>query len=424
MEKFDVTNDEILPTTIDFFNTKPNLVAFQNSGLVEYPPIYPIGNGGPIRFRINSGQTYLDLSKTYLHTKFKVTKKEDGKFVPITNKDTVSFIQGFGATFIRNLKVSFNNRHVYHSNDLYAYDAYFRRRLGLGVSRKEGTLQSAGFFEDDLSQTSGTGFEARRSLFENDQIFETICSIDADIFRQPKLLVSQTIVDIEIDLHKQPFVLLTTGTEEYHYHLLDCNLYTKQHLLFPHIDYAIQQKIENDNLVKYDYTQTVLKSFYINPGRYEFRTPLFNGYVPKRVFAALVDAKAFHGHVGMSPFEFAPHGIETIHIRAVESFVPAFKYELGGKNLTRAFKDLNDATDEIHGISYLKFKKHSCIFAFDIQSQHSEDFIETRQKGSTVITLQFKEAIPQNGLQLIIFAEFNSIMTMDRGIINTLPIQI
>uniref|UniRef100_A0A914QTX6 Major capsid protein n=1 Tax=Panagrolaimus davidi TaxID=227884 RepID=A0A914QTX6_9BILA len=423
MEKLDPTSDEILPTSVDFFNTKPNLVAFQNFSSVQYPPLTPIENG-QIHFTLNTGPIYLDLSETYLHTKFKITKKEGDKWVPITNKDPVSLIQGFGATCIKTIIVKFNKRAIYHANNMHAYNAYFRRRLGLEVSRKEGTLQAAGYFEDGLDQMSGPGFDARRALFENGQTFESICSLDVGFFRQNKLLINHTVVDVEITLHNNPFALLATGTGEYKYQVIGCNLYTKQHMLFPQLDSEIQDRLNKDMLAKYDYTRNITNNYHIPPGVYEFRMPLFTDYIPKRVFAALVDARAFHGIIGMSPFEFSSHNLESIQIYANATHVPTDKYEFEGKNLTRAFKDLNDATDEMHGINYLKFIKHSCIFAFDLQSQHSDDFVETRQEGSTSITLNFKEKTPANGLQLIIYAEFNSILAMDktRTITTTVPI--
>uniref|UniRef100_A0A914Y6I6 Uncharacterized protein n=1 Tax=Panagrolaimus superbus TaxID=310955 RepID=A0A914Y6I6_9BILA len=175
-------------------------MGFQQTNNVEYHPITPIGNE-PLQFNINSGQTYLVLSSNYLVTRFKLTKKELGKQVNITNADCVSFIQGFCGTFIKNLRVSFNGKSVYNGNDLYAYNSYLRRRLGLGVSRNQGELEAAGYYEDGLDQLSGSGFEARRSLYENGASFESICTLDCDIFRQKKLLLNQVKVDIEITPH-------------------------------------------------------------------------------------------------------------------------------------------------------------------------------------------------------------------------------
>uniref|UniRef100_A0AC34FZB4 Uncharacterized protein n=1 Tax=Panagrolaimus sp. ES5 TaxID=591445 RepID=A0AC34FZB4_9BILA len=426
MQKLDAESHEIAPASIDFFNAKPTLVAFQQSSTVEYPPMTPLDNR-PIHFRINSGQTYLDLSKLNLVTTFRVTrtfkdnKEKDEKYIfPITSADPVSFINGFGATFIKNLKVSFNDRQVYNSNDLYAYNAFLRRRLGLGVSRNPEKLELSGYFEDGLEQMSGPGFEARRALLENDSRFEAVCSLDVDIFQQNKLLLNQMIIDIEITPHNSAFTLLSTNTDpkmEYHYHLVDCKLYAKQHLLLPQLDYSIQEKLNGNAIAKYTYNRNIMKHFFISPGRYEYNAVLFNDYLPNRVFAALVDAKAFNGEIGMSPFEFAPFNVESIRLAINGAFTPANPYKLNwsSKRFGRAYKDLIDTVEGTHGISAQKFMTNSCIYGFDQQTSHSDRFIEFQQFGSTMISLNFNAPVQQNGLQLIVFAEFDSIIALDKA---------
>uniref|UniRef100_A0AC34G888 Uncharacterized protein n=1 Tax=Panagrolaimus sp. ES5 TaxID=591445 RepID=A0AC34G888_9BILA len=237
MQKLDATSEEVLPKSIDFFRTDPVTIAYQQSSTVAYHPQNPLSTT-PITFRINTGQSYIDFSKCYLVTSFKISKKgkDDKLFLPITKDDPVSFIQNFGGSFIKSLRVMFNGKQVYNSNELYAYNSYLRRRLGLDVSRNQEYLQLSGYFEDGLDQMSGEGFEARRALYENGATFETVCSIDADIFRQKKLLLNQMVVEIEITPHNNFFALLNTGKDEYKYSIVDCKLYTKQHLLVPQLE--------------------------------------------------------------------------------------------------------------------------------------------------------------------------------------------
>lgn len=54
-----------------------------------------------------SGSSFVDLSRCYLVSEFKILKKNaDGELVNLAAGDNVSTIQLLGATFIRNLKVS------------------------------------------------------------------------------------------------------------------------------------------------------------------------------------------------------------------------------------------------------------------------------------------------------------------------------
>lgn len=425
MQKLDPASAEKIPSSVNFFHSKPSLLGFQQSSNVEYSPISPLGNG-PIHFQINTGQTYIDASKMYLATTFRVMKKEGNNLVKITDADPVSFIQGFGGSFIKNMKVAFNKRQVFNSNDLFSYNFYLRRRLGLEVPTDIEDLEAAGYYEDGLSQISGPGFEARRALFENGSTFQTICSLDADIFRQQKLLLNQMVIDIELTPHNNFFALLNNSDSEYQYQILECKLYARQHLLMPQMDLLIQESLNKDALAKYSYTRNIMKNFFIESGRFEFDASLFNDYLPKRVFAVLVDAKAFQGSMGLSPFVFGTNHLETITLITNGTQTPAYPYKLDWdkKKFGRAFKDLNDATKHEHRISIQKYLSHSAIFGFDLQSQHYENVVELEQIGATSISLKFAQPVPANGLQLIIYGEFNSILALDktRTITTAMPV--
>uniref|UniRef100_A0AC34F551 Integrase catalytic domain-containing protein n=1 Tax=Panagrolaimus sp. ES5 TaxID=591445 RepID=A0AC34F551_9BILA len=413
--RLDPQSVDKIPDSIDFFNAKPTIVAYQHSSSVEYLPLTPIGTW-PLHFRVNSGQAYLDLSRCYLVTSFRITKKDGDKNVPITAADPVSFINGFGATFIKNLKVSFNGRQVYNSNDLFAFNAYLRRRLCIGATKNEEELQVGGYIEDGLNHMAGPGFEGRRALFENDATFETVCSLDVDIFRQKTLLLNEMTIDIEITPHNNFFTLLSTGKAEYQYHLVDCKFYAKQHLLLPQLDLAIQEKLNANAVAKYSFSRNIMKNFFVSPGRYDFNASLFTDYVPKRVFAALVDSKAFNGHIGMSPFEFQPFNLESIRLISNGCHTPAYSYKNNWqkKQFGRAFKDLLDATRTTHGINAQKFLTNSCIYGFDLQAYPNDQYIELQQVGSTMISLNFSVPVPVGGLQLVVYSEFDSIIALDK----------
>uniref|UniRef100_A0A914PCQ7 Major capsid protein n=1 Tax=Panagrolaimus davidi TaxID=227884 RepID=A0A914PCQ7_9BILA len=422
MFKLDPDSREILADSLDLFNGKPTLEVFQKTSTVEYPAFSAHGTW-PMNFRINSGNTYLDLSSLELMTKFRITKyyPEKGtdafKHVPLYKdeppKTPVSLINGFGSTFIKDLQVSFNDTVMFRSNGLYAYNAYFRQRLGL--TPKE---ETNGYFEDGLEHMSGPGFDARRSLFENDDAtFETICPLDLDFLHQKKLLLNQTIVDVTITPHNSAFVLLTADkSTEYHYHMVACKLYVKQITLLPTIDLKIQDKLNKSAIAKYAFNRNIMRSCFIPAGHTDFSTILFSDCIPNRIFAGLVDAKAFNGSMDMSPFEFSPFNLESIRVFWNDNATPFSPYNLNWskKKFGRAYKDLLDATGTNHGISVQKYLKNSCIYGFDLQQSHSDQISEIQTFGTTMISLNFKTPVPENGLQLIVFAEFDCFLSMDK----------
>lgn len=73
--------------------------------LGQYPP--PIFSVTPFHFKLFSGSSFVDLSRCYLVSEFKILKKNaDGELVNLVAGDNVSTVQMLGSTFIRNLKGS------------------------------------------------------------------------------------------------------------------------------------------------------------------------------------------------------------------------------------------------------------------------------------------------------------------------------
>lgn len=432
MKKVDSASEEKLPLALNLFGSKPVNTGFQTSTTVEYNPTNPHGTW-PARFSINSGLSYLDLSQTYLLTTFRLKKKEttkgtDGrdiiKAVNVTKDDKISFINGFGATSIQNLKVLLNGRQIYNATDLYGYNAYFRRRLGLETSRNQDDLQLAGYFEDDdESQVSGSGFEKRRKFFENGADFHAICSLDVDFFKQNKLLLNEMTVDIEITPNNNSFCLLSQDNTEYFFSFIGFKLYVKQHHLLPELDAKIQSELKANRIAKYPYTRNLMTNFFINAGLYDYKAMLFNDFIPKRIFIALVDGIAFNGSTKHSPFEFKPFNLHNIQVSANGRLIPAYPYDLGRKDYARAFKDLVDTTENT-GITYQQYLTHSCIFAFDFRSMPRENVAELQHMGTTSLAIRFDKPVPTSGIQVIVYAEFDSLMAFDfaRNITTALPV--
>uniref|UniRef100_A0A914ZCA8 Uncharacterized protein n=1 Tax=Panagrolaimus superbus TaxID=310955 RepID=A0A914ZCA8_9BILA len=288
-----------------------------------------------------------------------------------------------------------------------------KRRLNIGSKQTVPELQAVGYFEDGLSQMNGEGFNSRRALFHGGKTFKSVCSLDVDIFQQQKLLPNNLLVDIEITPHNNAFALLSNGNEEYKYEILDCRLFVKHYLLNPELHNSIQEKLDKGAFAKYNYTRNMISHYFISPGRMDFETVLFRDKLPKRVFAGLVDARAFNGEIGKSPFAFEPHYLQSIQIRADGKHVPSYPYKMNWNenDYIRAYKDLSDTTE--HSITLAKYETHSAFYGLDLQLDHNKEIVELQKTGSTYISLNFSVPVPVNGLQLVIYGEFDSILALD-----------
>ena len=192
----------------------------------------------------------------------------------------------------------------------------------------------------------------------------------------------------------------------------------------PALDAEINKTlIEGRELVKYPYTRSLINSFYIASGRHDYTANLFTDFVPKRVFVALVDAEAYKGSTKTSPFEFKSYNLDRIHVSVNNKIVPTYPYDLGRKDFARAFKDLVDVTDNA-GLTYQKYLNHSCIFAFDFKHLQSDSAIDPQKMGTTALSLKFSSPVPTNGIQAIVYSEFDSVLVFDsaRNLTTMLPV--
>ncbi|KAL3102873.1 hypothetical protein niasHT_028676 [Heterodera trifolii] len=93
-----------------------------------------------------AGQNFIDLSKCYLLTEFRIRKEnQNGQLVNITAADEeVGPIQMLGHTFIKNMRMSINGREIFNSNSLMAYKTYFSHELSYSTAAKDSHLNAAG----------------------------------------------------------------------------------------------------------------------------------------------------------------------------------------------------------------------------------------------------------------------------------------
>jgi hypothetical protein len=127
-KKIDSSSVNTISSALNFFETPPTNVSIANSAYRCYLTLNPISSF-PFNFKIHPITSFIDLSKCYLQTEFKLRKKDaDGTVVNLIATDDVSTIQMIGATWIKNLKIVVNGQ-VYFILLKYALKKNFRRHL-------------------------------------------------------------------------------------------------------------------------------------------------------------------------------------------------------------------------------------------------------------------------------------------------------
>ena len=64
-------------SSLDLFLLPPTQTSFQKGKTIDYHPITSLSDGGPIKFKVSgSGKEFLDLARSYLYLKVKVSKTD------------------------------------------------------------------------------------------------------------------------------------------------------------------------------------------------------------------------------------------------------------------------------------------------------------------------------------------------------------
>ncbi|KAL3114341.1 hypothetical protein niasHT_011742 [Heterodera trifolii] len=231
----------------------------------------------PYHFKLHSSQNYIDLSKSYLLTEFRIRKENNnGQLVDLTVDDAdIAPIQMIGQTFIRNIKMSINGREIFNANSLMAYKTYFSHELSYSTTAKDSHLNAAGYYRDmgDALEI-GNGFIARRNLFAGSNVAQFIAKIDTDLFNQPLYLINFCELDIEILPNDNAFVLIAPSGGRYHFEVVGLKMYVKKVSLMDGLALDIARKLEVKP-VRYAVRKTMMKSMFISQGRYEFTANMF-----------------------------------------------------------------------------------------------------------------------------------------------------
>ncbi|KAL3087581.1 hypothetical protein niasHT_024974 [Heterodera trifolii] len=381
----------------------------------------------PYHFKLHSSQNYIDLSKCYLLTEFRIRKENNnGQLVDLTVDDAdIAPIQMIGQTFIRNIKMSINGREIFNANSLMAYKTYFSHELSYSTTAKDSHLNAAGYYRDmgDALEI-GNGFIARRNLFAGSNVAQFIAKIDTDLFNQPLYLINFCELDIEILPNDNAFVLIAPSGGRYHFEVVGLKMYVKKVSLMDGLALDIAQKLEVKP-VRYAVRKTMMKSMFISPGRYEFTANMFMDQIPRRVTMGLVANTDYVGTLLRSPFNFQPFNVREISITANGRPYPQAPYDLDYSNgkYVRPFNDMNEAvgfanSTESNGITFAQYGKTHCIYVFNLTNSGDDQaaLFDLIKNGTTAVSIKFNQPVPAGGIMLVVMGECDSL------VITTIPI--
>jgi hypothetical protein len=416
---------------LDLFTVPPTQIQVEQGYWEQINPTNPVRNEGPYTFTIPGGPQFIQWNKNYLFMRFRILKKgDDNKYVEIQDDDQkVAPVNLIGKTLFKQMKVYIQGNEVFDSGDMYAHRAYLETLLNYGWDAKTSHLETAMYTDEakpvgNQETEQNYGWAARYSKCKNSTFVETMAPLHCDLFNSDRNLLNHTDVKIELHRNNDKFALLNFNANptEYIIDLDQVTLFIRKVDIAPSAALAIEQTLQR-HMAKYPMRRIKLKRLHINEGM--LNTPLhslFTGQLPRRLVVGCIAPTALYGNYKQSPFKFHNYNVKCIQVMAGGEFFPKQPLECNfEKNLfTRAyaqfFEDM-DYSNEFRScnITMADFKEHFCLYVFNLTADGSDDdHLQVLKEGSTSIELQLSQAAPQGGIEVIVYAEMENNMSIDR----------
>lgn len=130
---------------LDIFQIPPTQVSIDKSHWIDHLPVSSVSDNGPITFLSPGTEDYVDLAKTILVVRAKVTKA-DGSNLAADSK--VGPVNNFLHTLFKQIDVFLKEKQVTQATGTYAYRVYHETLLNYSPAAKESQCTAAMFFKD------------------------------------------------------------------------------------------------------------------------------------------------------------------------------------------------------------------------------------------------------------------------------------
>ena len=373
----------------------------------------------------------LDLAKSYLKLKVKVTKADGTALAAAAEKDgkNVSVVNNMFHSLFSNIDVSLNDIYVTRSYSNYPYKAYLQNLLTYSINSKiKGFLKCEGWFTDESGKyedITSKAIAARRAWI-NGKTVELGGTLKCDLFQQHKLLPSQINVKIRCVRSDSNFVLLDLFTKAdndpnkgvYKVTIESAIFRVKKVQLTQEEDIRLVQEIQTAPFA-IPIRRSDVTVHTIPPGVRNITIErLTEGQLPRQLFVAFVNSQGYNGEQNKNPFLFGSYNVESIATFVNGIMVPTRPYtpNFQDKQYVDSYIALLNSvgawrSDHIpDGLSYEDFGTGAAIYSFSImpETNTSCDFVNRLQTGNISLEVKFSEAVPAHSLNAIIYSEYDN----------------
>lgn len=415
---------------LELFTTPPTQVQVEYGYWDIINPENPVTNQGPYTFIVRGGPDFIQWDRNYLYIKFRILKRTSDGTLPLNKNDPpIAPVNLIGKTFIKQMKVYIQGKEAIDSGDLYAYRAILESELNFGEDAKKSFLQGGWYVKDTpfdkIDTPENNGFLLRSAICQNSSFVECYAKLHCDLFSSDRCLINHTEMRLEIHRNSDKFLLMnfTDDTEsEYFINIEKMAFHIRKISVTPSAVLAIEKTLDK-NVIKYPIRKVKLMRLHIHEGSYA--TPmhnLFSGQIPRRMLVCCVGSNAYYGTFKTSPFRFQNFDIKKIQITSGGHSYPRQPLECDFSNnlYTEAFMKLFENLDisneqKANNITWQDFADGLCVFAFNLMPDGcDESHLQLVKEGSTHLDIELNKPAPSGGIEVIIYAEFENVLSFDK----------
>ena len=408
----------------------PTQVSLEKGHWIDHQPVSSVTDSGPITFLSPGTEDYVDLSKTILVVRAKVTKA-DGTNLDADEK--VGVVNNFLHSLFKQVDVYLKEKQVTQAMGTYSYRSYLETLLNYGPSAKESQLTAALFYKDTAGKMDvadptlrdgNKGLKARYTFSKTSGVIELAGPVFCDVFFTERLLLSFVDLKVVLNRNGNEFCLMASEDDaDYRVKLTEAYLKIRKVKVNPSITMAHEIALKKGPAI-YPIRRVECKSFIIPAGNPSLmKDNVFSGLVPKTFVFGLVESEAFNGAYKKNPYNFQHFNISSVGLSVNGEAMPFKPIQLsfGAANsrFIEAFCTLFSGTGKMYfnngnDISRDEFPNGNAIFAFDLTADMcgSSPHFNTVQRGNLAVDIKFSVA-PATAVSLVCYGEFENLIQID-----------
>ena len=419
---------ECSKSELELFTVPPTNISMEKGMYVEGMPISTLTHGSPIEFNISSSEEYIDVGRTVLYIKAKITK--NSKFEKCAADAKVGPVNLWLHSLFSQVDIKLNGKLITPSVNTYPYRAYLETLLSYGSDAKESQLTSELWYQDKApmdevnplaENLKNTGLVERGKLTAASKSVEMIGRLHCDIFQQDRYLLNGVEMNVKLIPSGEKFHLMADGTT-WTTVIEDACLYVRKVKLNPSIPVQHNKLLSSGKFAKYPIRRAVVTSFTIPTGNLSInKDNVIMGQLPRRMVIGLVSNRAFNGAMNASPYNFQHYDVNymAMYVDGVQFPAKPLTPAFADNQYLRSYMTLFEGTGMLHdnrghGIDRAKYKEGFAMYAFDLTADMAEgSHVDPIKHGTVRIDLHFKTPLTET-VNVVVYSEYDNLIQIDR----------